>query len=65
MVATSIQTIRQAIIALLRRSGHSPIEATNKWDKVYKRTIEHATPNVTHKLIIGKYTFEYTKKGGS
>lgn len=60
MKATSIITLRKSVIALLHEAGYSPIEAVDKWDRVYSRQIQEAAPG-THTLIIGKWTLEYTK----
>jgi hypothetical protein len=61
MIATKIQTIREAVIGLLKRTGHSQIEAVDKWDDVYSKLYASAKPG--HKVIwhIGEYVFEFTK----
>jgi len=64
MITTKISTIRLSVITLLRKSGKSPIEATDLWDRVYSRQIEQAPPG-THKFIIGEYTLEFTVPGQS
>lgn len=62
MIATSISSLRSVVIRLLREDGRTPIEAVELWDRVYSRQIQTAKPG-THKLLIGKYTLEYTKPG--
>ena len=62
MIATRESTVRAAVITLLRRDGHSAIRATDLWDRVYSKQYEIAKPGTTHKFIIGKFEFEYTKQ---
>jgi hypothetical protein len=64
MIATTIHTIRVVVIGLLQKSGHTLIEATQKWDSIYSKQYRDAKPNVTHAWVIGRYTFEFIKKGG-
>jgi hypothetical protein len=63
MKTNNVHVIREAVIMLLRRNGHSVIEAVDQWDRVYSVQYEKASPNVTHCWIIGEYTFEFTKVG--
>lgn len=62
MFATKVQTIREHVIALLIRAGHSKIEAVDKWDDVYSREYYSAKPGVTVRWLIGEYEFEFTKR---
>ena len=60
MHTTRISTLRHAVIALLKRSGRSPIAAVEEWDSTYSKQIQQAKPG-KHILHIGAYTLEYTK----
>jgi hypothetical protein len=62
MKATSEKTVHDAVIVLLRKAKHSPIQAEAKWDSVYSRQYHDAKPGVTHRWIIGAYTFEFVKQ---
>jgi hypothetical protein len=62
MIATQIRTIREEVILLLRKSGHSVIEAIEKWDRVYSVQYAQAQPGITHTWHIGDYEFEFTKQ---
>lgn len=64
MKTATIHTIRVVVIQLLEKSGHTPIQATEKWDTTYSEQFRIAKPNVTHAWVIGKYTLEFIKKGG-
>ena len=60
MHTTKISSLRHAVIALLKRSGRSPIVAVEEWDSIYSKQIQQAKPG-KHILHIGAYTLEYTK----
>ena len=61
MKATHKSTIHQAVVALIRRQGYSPIEAERQWDRVYSEQYDRAVPGVSHVWKIGQYDFEFTK----
>lgn len=63
MIATTTHTIRENIIRLLEKSGHTPLQAVNKWDNVYSKQYRDAKPGIAHVWIIGEYEFIFTKQG--
>ena len=65
MLATNIHTIRVSVIALLKKAGYTPIEATQRWDTTYSRQYKDAPPNVIHAWVIGDYKLEFIKQGGN